>query len=103
MLRRLKKTRAVKTWPFDTGWKAITEADLDGVEILAAEVKLGLAGPAQPLPGEAKELAPVRALAERVAKLDEAGKLGAAFAAPKDVPEAEVAAVEHEEGWILNL
>ena len=102
VLRRLKKTRAVKTWPFDTGWRAVTEADLYGVEVLAAEVKLGLV-PAHPLPGEAKELAPVRALAERVAKLDEAGKLGAAFAAPKDAPAAEVAAVEHEEGWILNV
>jgi hypothetical protein len=42
-------------------------------------------------------------LAERIAKLDETGKLGAAFAAPKDAAEAEVAAVEQEEGWILNV
>ena len=102
MLRRLKKTRAVKTWPFETGFKAITEADLDGFEALAAEVRIGLV-PAQPLPGEAKELAPVRALAERVAKLDEAGKLGAAFVAPRGMPQADVAAAEREEGWILNL
>ncbi len=102
MVRRLKKARPVKVWPFDTGWKAITEADLDGAEALAVEVKLGLV-PAQPLPGEAKELAPVRALAERIAKLDEAGKLGAAFAPPAGVPEGEVQAVEHEEGWILNV
>jgi hypothetical protein len=102
VVRRLKKTRAVKVWPFDTGWKAITEADLDGAEALAVEVKLGLV-PAQSLPGEAKELAPVRALAERIAKLDEAGKLGATFAPPQGVPEAEVQAVEQEEGWILNL
>jgi hypothetical protein len=102
MVRRLKKARPVKAWPFDTGWKAITEADLDGVEALAVEVKLGLT-PAQPLPGEAKELAPVRALAERIAKLDETGKLGAAFAPPNGVSEAEVQAVEREEGWILNV
>lgn len=102
MLKRLKKARAVKVWPFETGWKAIAPADLEEVEALAAEVRLGLV-PAQPLPAEAKELAPVRALAERVAKLDEAGKLGAAFAAPKGVSEAEVQAVEHEEGWILNV
>lgn len=102
MLRRLKKARAVKVWPFETGWKALAEADLDGVEALAAEVKLGLV-PAQPLPGEAKELAPVRALAERIAKLDEAGKLGAAFAPPNGLPEAEVHAAEQEEGWILNV
>lgn len=102
VLRRLKKARPIKVWPFETGWKAIAEADLDGAEALAAEVKLGLTAVA-PLPGEAKEMAPVRGLAERVAKLDEAGKLDAAFAAPKDVPEAEIAAVEHEEGWILNV
>jgi hypothetical protein len=102
MVRRLRKARPIKAWPFDTGWKAITEADLDGVEALAVEVKLGLM-PAQPLPGEAKELAPVRALAERIAKLDEAGKLGAAFAPPAGVPEGEVQAVEREEGWILNV
>jgi len=102
VVKRLRKTRSVKAWPFDTGLKAIAEADLDGAEALAAEVRLGLV-PVQPLPGEAKELAPVRALAERIAKLDEAGKLGAAFAAPKDVPAAEVQAVEQEEGWILNL
>ena len=101
-VRRLKKTRAVKVWPFETGWKAITAADLDGAEALAVEVKIGLV-PAQPLPGEAKELAPVRALAERIAKLDEAGKLGAAFAPPKGIPEGEVQAVEREEGWILNV
>jgi hypothetical protein len=102
MLKRLKKARPVKVWPFETGWKAIAPADLDGQDALAAEVKLGLT-PAQPLPGEAKELAPVRALAERIAKLDEAGKLEAAFAPPKGTPEAEVQAVEQEEGWILNV
>ncbi|MGZ3273065.1 MAG: cobalamin biosynthesis protein CbiG [Caulobacteraceae bacterium] len=103
VVRRLKKARAVKVWPFETGWKAIAEADLEGQDALAAEVKLGLV-PAQPLPGEAKELAPVRALAERIAKLDEAGKLRAAFAPPKpSVPEGEVQAAEHEEGWILNV
>jgi len=102
MLKRLKKARAVKVWPFETGWKAIAPADLDGVEALAAEVRIGLV-PAQPLPGEAKELAPVRALAERIAKLDETGKLGAAFAPPKDVSDGEVEAVQREEGWILNV
>ncbi|HEY4030352.1 MAG TPA: cobalamin biosynthesis protein CbiG [Caulobacteraceae bacterium] len=102
MLKRLRKTRAVKVWPFETGWKAITEKDLDGADALAVEVKLGLV-PAQPLPGEAKELAPVRALAERIAKLDETGKLGQALAPPQGTPEGEIQAVEHEEGWILNV
>ena len=104
MLKRLKKARgdALKTWPFETGWKAVAEGDLEGVEVLAAEVSIGLQ-PATPQPGESKDVAPVRAIAERIAKLDEAGKLGAEFAPPKDAPAAEVAAVQGEEGWILNV
>jgi hypothetical protein len=104
MVKRLKKAKgeAVKAWPFETGWKAVNEADLQGVEALAAEVQLGLQ-PAAPQPGESKELAQVRGLAERIAKLDETGKLGAAFAAPKDVAEAVLADVEQQEGWILDL
>jgi hypothetical protein len=104
VLKRLQKAKAeaFKVWPFQTGWKAVAEADLDGVQVLAAEVSL-LLQPAAPQPGESKELAQVRGLAERVARLDEAGKLGAAFAAPKGLPEAEVATAETEEGWILNV
>ena len=104
LVKRLKKAKgdALKVWPFETGWKAVAEADLEGVQALAAEVSLALQ-PVTPQPGESKELAQVRGLAERVARLDEAGKLGAAFAAPKDIPEAEAAAAEQEEGWILNL
>jgi hypothetical protein len=104
VLKRLQKAKgeAFKVWPFQTGWKAVTEADLEGVQALAAEVSL-LLQPATPQPGESKELAQVRGLAERVARLDEAGKLGAAFAPPKGMPEAEVATVETEEGWILNI
>ncbi len=95
--RRLKQARAVKVWPFETGWKALDGAVLEGVDVLIAEVQLL---EAQPLPGEAKDLAPVRAAAEHLARLDEAGKLGALFAAPKDA--ANVAEVEREEGWILG-
>jgi hypothetical protein len=103
LVRRLKKARgeAMKIWPFETGWEAIKEADLQGVEVLAAEVMLGL-GPAAPAPGESKEQAQARGLLERIAKLDEAGKLAAAFSAPKGADEAEIQAVL-EEGWILNL
>jgi hypothetical protein len=101
-LKRLRKTRAVMVWPFETGWKAITEADLDGQDALAAEVQLSLQT-VTPLLGESKELAQVRGMAERIAKLDEAGKLGQAFAPPKGVDEAEVAAVEHDEGRILTV
>ena len=104
MVKRLKKAKgdAVKIWPFETGWSAVTEADLEGVDALAAEVQLGLQA-VTPQAGESKELAQVRGLAERIARLDEAGKLGAAFAPPKEAGEAERADVEQQEGWILNL
>jgi hypothetical protein len=102
--RRLKLAmgEALKAWPFETGWSEIKPADLEGVDVLACEVSLALQTVA-PAPGEAKEQAQVRGLAERMAKLDEAGRLGAAFAAPKGVPEDQVEAVQHEEGWILNV
>ncbi len=104
MVRRLRKARGqgFKAWPFETGWKAVTEADLAGTEVLAAEVRLDLQA-VTPLPAETKEQAQVRGLAERIAKLDETGKLGPALAAPKGAAEDEVAAVAGEEGWILNV
>lgn len=102
-VRRLKDARgeAVRVWPFETGFKALTEADLDGVDVVVAEVYPSLLK-AVPAPGEVKDLAQVRELAEHFAKLDEAGKLAAAFAAPKGLDESALAVAETEEGWILG-
>jgi hypothetical protein len=101
--RRLKDARgdAAKVWPFETGFKALTEADLDGVQVVIAEVYPSLVK-AVPAPGEVKDAAQVRSLAEHFAKLDEAGKLAALFAAPKGVAEDVVADAETQEGWILG-
>ena len=88
-------------WPFTTGWKDLTEADLDGKEAVIAEVYPSLF-PSKPEGGEAPDLAQVRALCEHFYKLDEADKLGAQFAPPKDATEDLVRAVETEEGWILG-
>lgn len=102
-VRRLKDARgeAVRVWPFETGFKTLTEADLDGVEAVVAEVYPSLIK-AVPAPGEIKDLAQVRGLAEHFAKLDEAGKLAALFGPPKDAPEALVEDVQTQEGWILG-
>ena len=100
-VKRLHAARAAKVWPFETCWKALDEADLDGVEVLIAEVYPSLLG-AQPQPGELKDQAQVRVTAEHFARLDEAGKLGALFAAPKGVSEQLTAEVEGEECWILG-
>lgn len=102
-VRRLKDARgqAVRVWPFETGFKALTEADLDGVEAVVAEVYPSLIK-AVPAPGEIKDLAQVRGLAEHFAKLDEAGKLAALFGPSRDAPADLVVDVQHEEGWILG-
>ena len=89
-------------WPFETGWRAITPADLAGKEALIAEIYPALVPP-QPEPGEIADRAQVRTLCEHFADLDQAGKLGAAFAAPKDASPEDVEAVEREEGWILGV
>ncbi|PLR28439.1 cobalamin biosynthesis protein CbiG [Caulobacter zeae] len=102
-VRRLKDARgeAVRVWPFETGFKTLTEADLDGVEAVLAEVYPSLIK-AVPGPGEIKDLAQVRGLAEHFAKLDEAGKLAAQFGPSKDASAELVNDVQTQEGWILG-
>lgn len=104
MIRRLKLARgeAVKVWPFETGFKALTEADLDGVEVVVAETYPSLLK-IQASPGEVKDLAQVRGVAEHFARLDEANKLGALFAPPAKIAADVVLDAEREEGWILGV
>jgi hypothetical protein len=101
-VRRLKLARgeAMRIWPFETGFKALNEADLAGVEVVAAEVYPSMMK-AVPAAGEVKDLAQVRAAAEHFARLDEAGKLGAVFGPAKAAAADAVADAEREEGWIL--
>jgi hypothetical protein len=103
VVRRLKQARGdrLKVWPFETGWKALGEQDLAGVEVLAAEVYPSLVK-AAPAPGEVRDLTQVRGLAEHLAKLDEAGKLGLLFAPDKATPPDVIVDAQHEEGWILG-
>ncbi len=102
-VRRLAKARGdrLRVWPFETGWKPPTEADLAGVEVVAAEVYPSLVKPT-PVAGEMRDLTQVRALAEHFAKLDEAGKLAALFAPPKATAADVIVDAEREEGWILG-
>ena len=91
----------MRVWPFETGFKTLTEADLEGVAVVAAEVYPSLLK-ITATPGEIKDLTQVRTLAEHFAKLDEAGKLGAVFDAPKGLSEGALEAAATEEGWILG-
>jgi hypothetical protein len=88
-------------WPFGTGWNALTLADVEPLSAVVAEIYPPLF-PTAADPGEVKDAAQVRGVAEALAKLDDTGKLGILFAAPKDVSEADRAVVEREEGWILG-
>jgi hypothetical protein len=103
VVRRLKLARgdAMKIWPFETGFKTLTEADLEGVDVVAGEVYPSLIK-TQPMPGEVKDQAQVRATAEHFARLDEAGKLGPVFGHSNAAPADLVVDAETEEGWILG-
>ncbi len=91
-----------KVWPFETGFGALDEAALDSVPVLAAEVNPGLYDGVTHS-GEVKDAAAVRLTAEALADLDDKGQLGALFAVPKGLKDAQVAVAEKEEGWILGL
>lgn len=90
-----------RVWPFQTGWKALTPADVQDRDVVIAEIYPALVK-ATPEPGEVVDRAQVRALCEHFAKLDEQGKLGAVFAPRKGIDPKLVASVEGEEGWILG-
>jgi len=102
-VRRLKLARgeAVRVWPFETGFRPLTEADLAGVAVVAAEVYPSLLKP-EGAPGEVKDLTQVRTTAEHFARLDEANRLGALFGPPKGLGADVVLDAEREEGWILG-
>lgn len=88
-------------WPFTTGWKALTPADLDGKEAVIVEIYPSLQD-CKPEPGEILDRTQVRTLCELYGRLDEQGRLGELFAAPADASPERVETVEREEGWILG-
>ena len=100
MVRRLKQKYgdALKVWPFETGWGA---PDLDGVQVVAAEI-LTFGAETKPAAGESKDQTEIRAYAEQIAKLDDAGKLSLQFDTPKGLSPAEADLARSEEGWILG-
>ncbi len=100
VIKRLRDTRAVKLWPFETGWRPLTAADLIGTDAVFAEIYPSLFG-AKPGAGEIKDQAQVRIACERFNALDEKGQLAAAFGPAKDDERREI--VEREEGWILGV
>ena len=103
VVRRLRDKRpgTVRVWPFETGYKALTDTDLAGVDVVLAEVWPSMIKP-QGTAGEVKDLQQVRTLAEHFARLDEGNKLGALFGPAKATASDTVLDAEREEGWILG-
>ncbi len=100
VVKRLRNARAVKIWPFETGWKPIAAAELDGVEAVFAEIYPSLYA-AKPNTGEIKDQAQVRGACERFNALDEKGQFAPWFGPAKEDPRREI--VEREEGWVLGV
>ncbi len=100
---RLKNAHAgVAVWPFETGLKALSTADVADTTAILAEIWPSQLKPV-PLGGEVKDQAQVRTLCDHYLKLDEKGALGALFAGPKTLSDEDRNAVEREEGWILGI
>ncbi|MFC0632904.1 cobalamin biosynthesis protein CbiG [Brevundimonas balnearis] len=89
-------------WPFGTGWRALTAADVEPLSLVVAEVWPSLY-PTRPEPGEFKDQAQVRTTAMALAEMDDKGLLGPAFGPPKGASDDLIARVEGEEGWILTV
>lgn len=92
---------SVAVWPFGTGWRALTAADVEPLSVLVAEVYPSL-WPVPPAAGEVKDAAQVRTVCEHFADLDDKEKLGAVFAPSKTADDETRSRVEREEGWILG-
>ncbi|MES1202140.1 MAG: cobalamin biosynthesis protein CbiG [Pseudomonadota bacterium] len=101
IIRRLKEARGagLHVWPFETGWRPLQQVDIENIDVVAAEIYPSLLQ-SKPKPGEIKDEAQIRALAEHFAALDEKSQLAPLFGPTKDDPRRAV--VENEEGWILG-
>ena len=89
-------------WPFGTGWRELTPEDVEPLSALIVEVWPSMFD-GKPDAGEFKDQAQVRAAAEALARMDEAGELARAFAPPKTATPELIQQVEQEEGWILGV
>lgn len=99
LLEKLGPSAAV--WPFGTGWRELTPADVEPLSALVVEVWPSMFD-GKPAEGEYKDQAQVRSTAEALARMDDAAELGRAFAPPKGATAELIEKVEQEEGWILG-
>ena len=99
VIKRLLDKRPAKLWPFETGWRPLASADLQGVEAVFAEIYPSMLA-VKPKPSESKDEAQVRTACEHFNARDEKGQLAALFGPAGEDRRRE--SVEREEGWILG-
>lgn len=99
-----QRAERARIWPFETGLRALGTAELEAIDLVIVEIYPALVKELRPeaKPGEVKDLAQIRALAEYLSALDEAGRLSPLFAGVKPLAADERVKVEQEEGWILG-
>jgi hypothetical protein len=91
-----------RIWPFETGTGELTEDDLQGVEVVMAEIYPSLVK-AKAEKGETLDEVQVREIARHYSQLDEKGLLGSMFSTGKSLDEGKIEEIQAEEGWILGL
>lgn len=87
---------AAHIWPFETGLRHDARPRLVLAEVYPSQVA------PKPLAGHPKDAGQVVAMAEHLAALDRAGKLGELFAGGGGLGPAARRCIEREEGWILG-
>ena len=91
-----------RIWPFEIGAHEITEDDLQGVDVVIAEIYPSLVN-ANAEKGETLDEIQVREIARHYSQLDEKGLLGASFSTGKSLDEGKIEQIQAEEGWILGV
>ncbi|ESQ80706.1 hypothetical protein AEAC466_21615 [Asticcacaulis sp. AC466] len=91
-----------QVWPFQTGFNMLTDESVAGLSTVIAEIYSPLYE-GEPEAGEVKDATGVRLTATALAEADDKGQLGALFAGPKGLSEADTAIAATEEGWMLGV
>lgn len=100
--RLREKFPGLRIWPFELPLAPLTADAIEDVRIVVAEVNPAVAMARQEA-AEIRDEAQVRGLVEWMAERDASGKLGGLFKAAAPLSEAQKAAAEAEEGWILGI
>lgn len=91
-----------RIWPFEVGSEALAAEDLEGIDVVMAEIYPALVK-ARPEKGEVADAAQIRQIARHYADLDQKGTLSAAFSTGKSLSPEQIRSVIEEEGWILGV